>query len=55
MRVNSLVFRIGVVYMGVYGCGFPVIMIYMRLLYGVVVLLYECLFIPIFIFGKIFC
>lgn len=54
MRVNSLVFRIRVVYMGVYRCGFPVIMIYIRLLYGVVVL-YERLFIPIFIFGKIFC
>lgn len=28
MRVNSLVFRIRVVCMGVYRCGFPVIMIY---------------------------
>ena len=55
MRVNSLVFRIRVVCMGVYRCGFPVMVIYIRLLYGVVVLLYECLFIPIFIFGKIFC
>lgn len=47
MRVNSLVFRVGVVCMGVYRCGFPVIMIYA---YVFCVVWWYCMNVFLFLF-----